>query len=108
MNDEHKIDVVEQALKQSYVSEVPDPVIADLWQAGVMNLIREDVQRGEGNIEQTAGRLLHLSWIAAGIAAGVMLIFSLFYDSNSSGIENDFQNLYVDSSVAEFIPGEVQ
>lgn len=108
MDNSEKIDLVEQSLKQAYGAVDAHPIIAESWRRDVMNAIYSDVTAADIRVERTAVRLLHLSWVAAGIAACYILVFSLFYDTNNSGIENDFQSFYVDSSVAEFIPGESQ
>lgn len=107
MDDSEKIDLVEQSLKQAYRTDTAVPVIAESWRRDVMSAVYNEYAIDDIRIERTVVRLFHLSWIAAGIAACYMLVFSLFYDQNNRGIENDFQNFYVDSSVAEFIPGEV-
>jgi hypothetical protein len=108
MNNREKIDLVEEKLKQAYVADDFVPAIAESWRHDVMVAVRSENSANTIGIEQTTIRLLHLSWIAAGIAACYILVFSLFYDSNTGGIENDLQNFYVDGSVVEFIPGESQ
>jgi len=108
MNNVEKIDLVEQKLKHAYCTNDAVPVIADSWRRDVMTAIYSENSTDDRRIELTTVRLLHLSWVAAGIAACYMLVFSLFYDTDNSGIENDFQSFYIDSSVAEFIPGESQ
>lgn len=108
MNNAEKINLVEKNLKRAYCGSDAVPVIADSWRHDVMGAIYSENSNDNLCIELTTARIWHFSWVAAGIAACYMLVFSLFYNTDNLGIENDFQNFYVDSSVAEFIPGESQ
>jgi len=106
MNEKEKIDLIEESLKQSYRADDLKPVIAESWRHDAMTAVRRENSANAVGIELTTIRLLHLSWVAAGIAACYMLVFTLFYETNTGSIENDLQNFYVDGSVVEFIPGE--
>ena len=108
MDNAEKIDLVEQGLKQAYHTADFTPMIAESWRHDVMTAIYNEGAVEDIRIERTTVRLLHLSWVAAGIAACYILVFSLFYDANADDIENDFQTLYVDNYITELIPGETQ
>ncbi len=108
MNETEKIDLIEQRLKQAYSEADAAPLVPKSWRDNVMAAILSEEIVEDIRIERTTVRLLHLSWVAAGIAACYVLVFSLFYYTNNSGIEHDLQNFYIDNTVAEFIPGESQ
>ncbi|MCF6177347.1 MAG: hypothetical protein L3J71_16460 [Victivallaceae bacterium] len=108
MDNAEKIDLVEQSLKQAYHAADFTPVIAESWRRDVMTAIYNEGAVEDIRIERTTVRLLHLSWVAAGIAACYIIVFSLFHNADNDDIEHDFKNLYNDNFITELIPGVSQ
>ena len=103
MKNDKQIDLIEQAFKNAYQEKQPQEIPA-VWQSAVMAAVRREVQAESREIERTEKTLLHISWIAAGIAAILVLVFGLFFSSSGDGsVENDLQKLYVDNTMTEMI-----
>lgn len=103
MDNNKQIDLIEQAMKNAYQEKQPQEIPA-IWQGAVIAAVKREAQAESKEIERTEKTLLHISWIAAGIAAILVLVFGLFFSqSNDGSVENDLQKLYVDNSMTEMI-----
>lgn len=105
MNKDKQIDLIEQAMKKAYLDGGNTPVIPEIWQGAVMAAVKRVPQVELKEIERTERTLLHVSWIAAGIAAVLVLVFGLFFTNNTNdgSIEKDLQNFYVDNSMTDML-----
>lgn len=104
MKNEKQIDIMEEAMKNAYNAKKAPVEIPPVWQSAVMTSIQRDASTEDRSVERTETTLLHISWIAAGIAAVLVMVFGLFFNDSSDGtIENDLQNLYVDNSMTDIL-----
>ncbi|MBN1865256.1 MAG: hypothetical protein JW808_10180 [Victivallales bacterium] len=101
MGDGEKTDLTETALKRAFQGRgAPD--IPDGWQAGVMEALKHQCLIDSVK-ERTGNMLLRFSCAAAGIAAALVLYFSLFFEPppNESPLDVALSCLYSDTEVSE-------
>ena len=91
-------------MKNAY-QEKTSQEISGVWQSAVMASVKREANAEDKAVAQTESVLLRLSWIAAGIAAILVFMFGLFFNTtvNEDSIEDDLQNLYVDNSMADIL-----
>jgi hypothetical protein len=104
MKNEKQIDLIEKAMKNAYLEGKTPAEIPPVWQSAVMASIQREVTAEDKAVKRTEATLLYLSWIAAGIAAILVLVFGMFFnDLNDGSVEDDLQNLYVDNSMTDML-----
>lgn len=104
MNNDRQIDLIEEAFKNAH-QEVQIPDAPDIWQSTVMASIQREIKAGDLGVDRTETIMFRLSWIAAGIAAILVLMFGLFFNSaiEQDTFEDDLQNLYVGTVTNEIL-----
>ena len=98
-------DIIEEAMKNAYRNSTPSPEIPETWQKNLMAALREKRVPENIDFDMAASRIFRASWIAAGIAAVIVILFSIFFSPShpGGGIEDDLRNLYADNSMNELV-----
>ena len=99
MNIEKQIDIVEEALKNRYSEEPELPELSSEWQTTLMARISNECTTEDSEAEIIENEFLYFSWIAAGIAAALIIISSIIYTTPADSLENDIQELYSNTAL---------
>ena len=95
-----KTDLIEQAFINARRSEDSAAVLSESWKASLMQNIQAEAAEEDREFEMVTRNIIMGSWIAAGIAAALVFVSALIYQTaapDSSAIENDIHALYGDS-----------
>ena len=101
-----KIDIIEEVMKRAYLETPHSSSLSDEWQDSLMNMVKESCSPDDFEMEKVEKTLIAVSWIAAGIAAALIVMSGVFYSVQSDNFENDIQALYADH--LSDIPAEYQ
>ena len=100
MNIDKQITIIEKAMCRAYSEEPSLPEISPQWQTSLMAAIKNELPPEELEIKMMEKKFLYFSWIAASIAA-VLIIFSgvMYYSPETNTLENDITALYADNTL---------
>lgn len=109
MNNDKQTAIIEEAFKNAY-QERSLPEIPEGWQGMVMSAVRQEVIAEDAVIARTENLIFRLSWLAAGIAAILIIMFSIFFNTakDTDSLEEDLNNLYVDRYANEILTANLQ
>ena len=97
-------DIIEEVMKRAYLETPHSVLLPDEWQDSLMAIVNESCAPDDFEVERVEKTLIAVSWIAAGIAAALIIMSGIFYSVQSDNFENDIQALYADN--LSDIPGE--
>lgn len=97
MRKEKQVNLVEDAMRRAYKAQ-DSSSLSDEWKSSLMAIVQEDEKVFEIE-KQIEKRFLYFSWIAAGIAAALIIVSGMLYSFQSYDIENDIQELYSDDTL---------
>lgn len=109
MNTEKDSELIEEALIKAF-NDQHIPEIPENWQEQVMFAVRQEANSTDKSWANAENLIFKLSWVAAGIAAILVIIFSIFFiPLNEKGSwEEDLNNLYVDKYTNEILTVNLQ
>jgi hypothetical protein len=99
MNRNAQIDFIEEVMKRAYSGEENTPELSKESQNTIMNSIYREFSDGNRENEVIEKKFLYISWIAAGIAATLLLISSLTFAMQHDNFESDIDELYADNTL---------
>ena len=110
MKNDRQIDLIEDTIRNAYLTGKTPEEIPAVWQSNVMASLKREINAEKNAVSRTETTMFHVSWIAAGIAAVLVLIFGLFFNTadNDGSLEDDLQNLYVDNSMIDMFSANLQ
>lgn len=108
MSKEKHIDLAENAMANARKEDDLQVEIPDNWQSDLMSAIHAEGIPEDIIFDATENKLLHFSWIAAGIAATVTVAFTLFYTPEQYEDGIDIETQLIDYSATELILDELK
>ncbi len=99
MNRNRQIDFIEEAMKNAYSGEEDLPVVSESWQSTLMDHITTECSPEDAEAETIEKEFLYFSWIAAGIAAALIIISSITYATQPDALDDDLNELYSDNTL---------
>jgi len=101
MKIDRQVDIIEEVLQRAYSqqseSELPTPSSA--WKTAIMEQVREYSSPEDVEVEIIEKKFLYLSWIAAGIAAALIIISTMTFALQQDNLESDINELYADNTL---------
>ena len=94
MKNSKQIDLVEKSMQDAYSEEVELPDISPAWQTTLMKRITSECTPEDTETRTIETEFLYFSWIAAGIAAALIIISTMIYATGTDSIENNINELY--------------
>ncbi len=107
MDRDRQIDLIEGAMRNAYSEEIASPEFSDTWQSTLMNHIAGECSPEDAEITTMEKEFLYFSWIAAGIAAALIIISSITNVVKQDTLENDINELYSDNTLNSMITAMV-
>lgn len=94
MNSSKHIDMIEQAMQKAYSEEpeITDP--SSEWKSALMDRITAEYTPEDTEKQTIEKEFLYFSWIAAGIAAALIMILTIISATSTDPIENNINELY--------------
>ena len=99
MNNEKQIDLVEEALKRAYSENDGVNLPEAEWKSTLMLAVKEEYRSEVAETEILENSFLHYSWVAAAVAAALILVSGIMFSMRSDNIEEDLQELYTDNTL---------
>ena len=100
MNTDKQITIIEKAMCRAYSKEPLLPEISSSWQASLMTAIQNAPQPEEVEIKMMEKKILYFSWVAASIAAALIIVSGVvYYSPERDTLENDITALYADNTL---------
>jgi hypothetical protein len=94
-----RIDLIEQAMKNAYLKEAELPEMSAAWKSSIMERINEDFSPEDTETEIIEKKFLYFSWVAAGVAAALVIISTITFSLQQNNFEDDIHELYADNTL---------
>ena len=100
MKIDKQITIVEKAMCRAYSEEPSLPEISSSWQSSLMTAIKNELPPEEAEIKMMEKKFLYFSWVAASIAAALIIISGVvYYSPERNTLDNDITALYADNTL---------
>ena len=100
MNIDKQITIIEKAMCRAYSEKPSLPEISSSWQASLMTAIKNELPPEEVEIKIIEKKFLYFSWVAASVAAALIIISGIvYYSPETNTLENDITALYSDNTL---------
>ena len=99
MNKDKQIDLIEKAMQNAYGDEPGLREVSADWKSSLMASIKKEYSFEAATSENLENKFLRFSWVAAGIAATLIIVAGVLYSIQNNDIESDIQELYADNSM---------
>jgi len=99
MNREKQTTLIEEAMKRAYLKDSEIPEISQSWKHSIMDHIKADSSPEDLELKIIEKKFLYFSWIAAGIAAALIIISTMTFALQQDNFETDMHELYADNTL---------
>ena len=94
MKNSKDIDLIEKAMQDAYSQIDAPPAPSSQWQNDLMSRITAEFTPEDTEKQTLEKEFLYFSWIAAGIAAVLIMVLTIISATATDPIENNINELY--------------